>query len=216
MFIPHRSHLGQTCSLSNQFLQWSRTVSVCACRRVHGCVRVCQFFIAIFLQVTNHRAKDEAAAVDRLMRSMRTGNHRCYSKYILFETKRWRKREWERRCVGESIGFAAATIDHRENTFLRCYLSPPPRVTGTPRGAELNAQQSDDAVFTPAWNIYHLLLLPPTVWCGIKEALRQTVCQIWQWINAGDAERLLLCYSKLGAVFPRGEMNSLNEFPQRL
>lgn len=75
-------------------------------------------------------------------------------------------------------------------------------------GAELNAQQSDGAVFTLAWDIYHL----PLCDVGSKRHWDEQYVRHGAGLTPGLWERLLLCFSQLQAVFPRGEMNSLNDF----
>lgn len=209
VFIPLHTHVGQTCSLSNQFQIWGHTVHTWVYAQAKAGVH---FFI--FPQVANHRIKDEPAAVDRLMRRMCTCNHRCYWKYAFFpETQKWCK--WEQEpcwCLlpyevgagGESIGFATVTIDHEHNISLQCHLSPTSRVTGTLRGAELNAQWSDN-VFTWAWEIYHLPLCDAGSKRHWDKQYVKCVCEL----THGDC----CCVTRSLKLFSsHGEMNSLNDF----
>lgn len=83
------------------------------------------------------------------------------------------------RCAEESIGFATVTINHKHSASLWCRLSPTPRVTGTPLWCW--AERPSE------WwcSVYSCMgyLSPFPVWCWIKGALRQTVCQMCLWIN---------------------------------
>lgn len=101
--------------------------------------------------------------------------------------------------------------NHRSQTqriFVMSFVSPLHAWLEALGGAELNAQQSDGAVFTLAWDIYHL----PPCDVGSKRHWDEQYVRHGAGLTPGLWERLLLCFSQLQAVFPRGEMNSLNDF----
>lgn len=59
---------------------------------------------------------------------------------------------------GNRLVFATVAIDHKRRVFVMSFVSRSTRDWKPLRGAELNAQQSGGAVFTLAWDIYHLPL----------------------------------------------------------
>lgn len=107
----------------------------------------------------------------------------------------------------ESIGFASVTIDHEHGTSQQCHSSPASRVTGSLRGAELNARWSDDA-FTRAWDMYRL----PLCDVGSKRHREE------QYVKRGAGLTLGLCESFAVLLKARsfGKMNSLNDLAQLL
>ncbi len=176
----------KTCSLSNQFCSktaLSMWVRVWIRVSTHSCV--CAYMPVfqhrhIFPQVTNHGVKDEVTAADRLMRSTCAGNRSCHWKYVIYAQKRGDANGTEKSAGvcsamrGEIHWFCnCTTIDHKCSTSMWCRLSL--HVTVTPWWCWAEC-------LTEWWcGVYPCMgyLSPSAVWCWIKEALRQTVCQMW-------------------------------------
>lgn len=172
--IPSLTH-----SLSNQFSNGAlQCMCLCVWAHVAECTSTCQFLN----NTTECSHKSQITAADRLMRSMCTGNHRCCWKHVIHAERASDVNEGREkcRCLLRHAGWIhwLCNCSHRSQTqhiFVMSFVSPAPCVTGTPSWCRAECPAEWWRSVYPCMGY----LSPSAVWCWIKEALRQTVCQMW-------------------------------------
>lgn len=209
---------GPNLLLGKSILQQSHT-GVCVCVYRYMCVYMPIFQPhRVFPQVTNHRVKDEATAADRLTRSTCAGNHRCYWKFVIHAERASDVNEGERvsACFAVHAGGGGGlggihwvrNCNHRSQTqhiFVMSFVSRRSTRDWNPFVApEPNAQQSDGAVFTLAWDIYHL----PLCDVGSKRHWDKQYVKCGSGLTLGLGETVVVlltawsCFPSWGNEFP--------------